>query len=91
MEDDQKKQKNRTLGQLEKDNYENLSESEKEGLLNRWQAFAKLVYAANNVWPPQHKQAFDLLSKTYGWHMRMWMSFDDLTPLSRPKKTLQIY
>lgn len=81
MEGDQKKQKNRTLGQLEKDNYENLSESEKEGLVNMWQAFARLVDTANNLWPQQHKQAFDLLLKTYGWHMRMWMSFDDLTPL----------
>jgi len=72
--------KDRSIRQLEKDNYENLSISEQEGLTLLTKAIKELSEFLNTVSPIQHKDALDLLLKNFGWYNRMWMSFNDLVP-----------
>lgn len=75
------KSRERTWGELERDNYSNLSDSEKEGLLKATQTFLKLGKLLNNELPRQYRDGFDLLLKEYGWHLRKDMSFHGLIPL----------
>jgi len=67
----------RTLKQIEKDNYQDLTDEEINGFT---QAVSTLNQAVNNTWPNQYKEAFDMFLKHYGWHIRIWMSLDELIP-----------
>jgi uncharacterized protein YeeX (DUF496 family) len=70
----------RTLAQLERDNYQNLSASEQESILQLAKTFNEMISFFNNEMPKQQKEALDLLLKTFGWYIRMDMSFNDLVP-----------
>jgi len=67
----------RTLAQLKKDKYENLTEEEISSFKEVWSI---LHNAVNNTWPNQYKEAFDNFLKHFGWHIRLDMSTDDLIP-----------
>ena len=72
--------KDRSLGQLRRDNYQNLTNSEREGLSQISEVMSKMGKFVLNELPQQAKDAFDLFLKEYGWHIRTWMSFEELTP-----------
>jgi hypothetical protein len=67
----------RTLAQIEKDGYDTLTEEE---INNINTAVLSLGNAVNNKWPKEMGEASDLLLRTYGWHLRLWMHPDDLVP-----------
>lgn len=67
----------RTLAQIEREGYHTLTEEEK----NSFTETLKLIQdAVNNQWPKQFGEASDLLLRTYGWHLRLWMHPNDLIP-----------
>jgi len=68
---------NRTLKELQKDNCQNLT-TEEIDIFNH--ITSTLHKAVNDTWPNQYREAFDMFLKYYGWHIRLWMSLDELIP-----------
>ncbi|WP_211328012.1 hypothetical protein [Algoriphagus antarcticus] len=79
--------RDRAWGEMERDNYSNLSDSEEEGLLKTAEAFLTIGKFITNELPQQYKDGSDLLLKEYGWHLRMDMSFHELIPLAKKDDT----
>lgn len=70
----------RTPAQIAKEGYDTLTQEE----LNNINSAMRLIHdAVNNQWPKQLGEASDLLLRTYGWHLRLWMHPNDLVPFMK--------
>lgn len=67
----------RTLAQIEKDGYDTLTEEE----ISSFKKSMLLLHdAVHHKWPKEWGEAFDVLLRNYGWHIRLWMHPNDLIP-----------
>lgn len=80
MEDKKNHEKERTLFQLEKDNFQSLTETEKEGLINLYRSTISFNHKLMYVLPKEYNEAFDIFLRNYGWHIRINMSLVELIP-----------
>jgi hypothetical protein len=67
----------RTLAQIEKDGYDTVTEEEISSFKN---TMLLLHDAVHHKWPKEWGEAFDVLLRNYGWHIRLWMHPNDLIP-----------
>lgn len=66
-----------TLAQIKKDGYDTPTEEEISNFNN---TILLLYNAVHYKWPKEWGEAFDVLLRNYGWHIRLWMHPNDLIP-----------
>jgi len=73
----------RTLSELEKCNYEDLTEEEKESFMKLAQGLMTFKHRMTYEIPQQYKLAFEFILKEFGWHIGSWMAVENLSPYIR--------
>ena len=74
------KREQRTLSQLKKDEFKNLTELEQKSIVKVSNLLQDLQHKAEHVWPKQFHDSIDIFLKNYGWYVRIDMSFAELIP-----------
>jgi hypothetical protein len=70
----------RTLAELKKVNYQDLTEEERESFEKLAHGLVDFKHRMTHEIPKQYKLAFEYVLANFGWHIGSWMAVESLTP-----------